>query len=192
MHSTIRHIAWALALFLALCPLSSSAVPVGGEGGYDAIICRHAADNHIPPQLVKAVIWRESRFDAAAVGAAGEIGLMQVSAAAMADWAAAGGRAAPEKSALFDPDFNLMVGCWYLSRAMGYWGGYKSHAMPLALCEYNAGRSGMLRYVGLDDDGALVICDPHLHGYVASIIQRCAEYAALPPVSAPQTASLTR
>ena len=34
--------------------------------------------NGVDPCLLKAVIWRESRFDRTAIGSKGEVGLMQV------------------------------------------------------------------------------------------------------------------
>ena len=46
---------------------------------HDALIRSVAAEHHLDPMLVKAVVWRESRFDAQKFGSAGERGLMQVS-----------------------------------------------------------------------------------------------------------------
>ena len=46
---------------------------------YDRLIRAVAAEHHLDPMLVKAVVWRESRFDPRKHGSHGERGLMQVS-----------------------------------------------------------------------------------------------------------------
>ena len=45
---------------------------------YDKFILSVAGERQLDPMLIKAVVWRESRFDAHKVGTAGERGLMQV------------------------------------------------------------------------------------------------------------------
>ena len=45
---------------------------------FDDLITRAARKYGVDPMLVKAVVWRESRFQAEKIGAAGERGLMQV------------------------------------------------------------------------------------------------------------------
>src|SRR5204862_528731 len=54
---------------------------------YDKLISSVAAEHQLDPMLVKAVVWRESRFDREKVGSAGERGLMQVSPKAANEWA---------------------------------------------------------------------------------------------------------
>src|SRR5213075_2527174 len=54
---------------------------------YDKLILSVAAEHQLDPMLVKAVVWRESRFDRQKVGSAGERGLMQVSPKAANEWA---------------------------------------------------------------------------------------------------------
>ena len=49
---------------------------------YDKLIRAVATENHVDPMLVKAVVWRESRFNPRAHGRAGELGLMQIMPAA--------------------------------------------------------------------------------------------------------------
>ena len=46
---------------------------------YDRLIRSVALEHHLDPMLVKAVVWRESRFDPKKRGTHGERGLMQVS-----------------------------------------------------------------------------------------------------------------
>src|ERR1051325_10773294 len=54
---------------------------------HDPLIRAVAAEHQVDPMLVKAVVWRESRFDAQKFGTAGERGLMQVSEKAAGEWA---------------------------------------------------------------------------------------------------------
>src|SRR5437868_9720886 len=54
---------------------------------YDKLITRVATEHQLDPMLVKAVVWRESRFDRDKVGSAGERGLMQVTPKAANEWA---------------------------------------------------------------------------------------------------------
>src|SRR5262249_43909439 len=54
---------------------------------YDGLIRAVAAKRQLDPMLVKAVVWRESRFDPQKFGTAGERGLMQVSEKAAHEWA---------------------------------------------------------------------------------------------------------
>src|SRR5947209_8106964 len=54
---------------------------------HDALIRAAAAQHHLDPMLVKAVVWRESRFDTMKYGSAGERGLMQVTERAANEWA---------------------------------------------------------------------------------------------------------
>src|SRR5262249_143897 len=54
---------------------------------YDRLIRGVALEHHLDPMLVKAVVWRESRFDPKKRGSHGERGLMQVSERAAGEWA---------------------------------------------------------------------------------------------------------
>src|SRR6476661_5617199 len=54
---------------------------------YDRLIRSVALEHRLDPMLVKAVVWRESRFDPKKRGTHGERGLMQVSEVAANEWA---------------------------------------------------------------------------------------------------------
>src|SRR4249919_1724001 len=56
---------------------------------YDDLIRQAAARYGVAPELIKAVIWRESQFQPNKVGAQGERGLMQITENAATDWARA-------------------------------------------------------------------------------------------------------
>ena len=102
------------------------------------VVRRCAARNGVPASLIFAVIKQESRFDPRARGAAGEVGLMQITRNAMLDWARAKAVPCPETVMGHDPELNIEIGSWYLGRALRRWEGYADREV-LALAEYNAG-----------------------------------------------------
>lgn len=145
-------------------------------------IIEEAGKRHfIDPNLIKAVIWRESAFKQNARGAAGEIGLMQIMPQAAAqDWANAHGVKRPCDGILFDPKLNIDIGAWYLSRALHYWKsqGFKNYER-LALCEYNAGRKQLKSWKTLDQadsDSFSWIKLTSTRKYVKSIMNKYFEY----------------
>jgi soluble lytic murein transglycosylase len=84
---------------------------------YDHLIRSVAIEHRLDPMLVKAVVWRESRFDPRKHGSAGERGLMQVSEKAADEWARENKIDTFRAEQLFDPKTNLEAGTWYLCRA---------------------------------------------------------------------------
>jgi soluble lytic murein transglycosylase len=146
---------------------------------YDAIITSVAAEHHLDPMLVKAVAWRESRFDARKVGTTGERGLMQVSAKAANEWAHQNKIADFNFDQLFDPKNNLEAGSWYLRRALDRWQN-EQEPLAFALAEYNAGPSRAQRWVGADGITTNQFLDnidfPITRSYVQSILKRYAFY----------------
>jgi peptidoglycan lytic transglycosylase len=114
---------------------------------YDRLIRSVAMEHHLDPMLVKAVVWRESRFDPKKYGGAGERGLMQVSEKAAKEWARENKIDNFRVEKLFDPKTNLEAGTWYLRRAFEHWE-TQSDPMPFALAEYNAGASRAQRWSG--------------------------------------------
>src|SRR5436305_9909078 len=88
---------------------------------YDRLIRVVAAEHQLDPMLVKAVVWRESRFDPRKYGTHGERGLMQVTEKAANEWARENKIAHFRVEQLFDPKTNLEAGAWYLRRAFEHW-----------------------------------------------------------------------
>ncbi len=113
---------------------------------FDSMILRAAGENGCDPSLVKAVIWRESRFDPTVHGKDGELGLMQVMPSVAIEWAKARGLKDFNSSELLDPATNIRIGSWYLSKSIQQWV-QASEPVPLALAQYNAGRSNVLKWV---------------------------------------------
>jgi soluble lytic murein transglycosylase len=145
---------------------------------YDRLIRSVALEHHLDPMLVKAVVWRESRFDPKKHGSHGERGLMQVSERAANEWAREQKIAGFSAEQLFEPKTNLEAGTWYLHRALEHWE-HQSDPVPFALAEYNAGASRAQRWSG--GNGAAEIPErqflqkidfPATRRYVESIIDR--------------------
>jgi soluble lytic murein transglycosylase len=114
---------------------------------YDRLIRSVALEHHLDPMLVKAVVWRESRFDPKKHGSHGERGLMQVTERAANEWARENKITSFRVDQLFDPKTNLEAGTWYLHRAIEHWN-HQSDPIPFALAEYNAGASRAQRWSG--------------------------------------------
>jgi len=145
---------------------------------YDRLIRSVATEHHLDPMLVKAVVWRESRFDPQKYGGAGERGLMQVSEKAANEWARENKIAHFRVEQLFDPKTNLEAGAWYLRRAFEHWE-TQSDPMAFALAEYNAGASRAQRWSGGNGVAAIPprtflqnINFPGTRKYVESIVAR--------------------
>jgi soluble lytic murein transglycosylase len=113
---------------------------------YDALIVKVAGEHDLDPRLIKAVVWRESRFQADMIGRNGERGLMQVSEIAARDWATAKGVKDMHPDQILIPEMNLEIGTWYLKKAVQRWN-YQDDAVPFALAEYNAGKSRVDRWI---------------------------------------------
>lgn len=114
-------------------------------GQFDPHIRSAAARYGVDPALIKAVIWRESRFQPEMLGARGERGLMQITEGAAADWARAEKIETFAVTDLLDPKTNIEAGAWYLAKALRHWSG-KDDPVPFALAEYNAGRTRVKRW----------------------------------------------
>lgn len=120
---------------------------------YDSAIAEAGRLYGVDARLIRAVIWKESRFRPKRVGKLGEIGLMQVTLEAAGEWAKANGETHFARNDLFRPEVNIKAGAWYLGRAIRSWSA-KPNPLPYALAEYNAGRSNTLRWAAHDNNDA--------------------------------------
>lgn len=116
------------------------------EHRQDNAILAAAKRHGVDPALVKAVVWRETKFDPDAKGRAGEIGLMQIMESAALDWASAEKLFPFEHEQLFDPRTNTMAGTWYLNRLLRRYT-RTDNPIPYALADYNAGRGNVLKWM---------------------------------------------
>jgi len=149
---------------------------------FDNLIGTVAAEHELDPMLVKAVVWRESRFDPRKIGSAGERGLMQVSERAAREWARETQVVNFHADDLLDAKTNLEAGSWYLHRALQHWEHQKKPAV-FALAEYNAGASRAQRWANNDATAPMSerafrsnIDFPGTRNYVNSVLQRCEFY----------------
>ena len=108
---------------------------------YEEIIVGHAENYRLEPQLLAAVIYQESKFDADARSASGAVGLMQLlpeTGQGIAD-RTGGDEWKPED--LLNPELNIRYGSWYLRHLLDKYGDEE-----LALAAYNAGQTNVDRW----------------------------------------------
>src|SRR3954454_24312667 len=102
---------------------------LAGAGGYwwwhewrdhsqDVPILAAARLYGVEPALVKAVVWRESRFNTYRRGRAGEFGLMQIREGAAGEWAHAEHLSRFKPESLLDAGTNTLAGSWYLQKLL--------------------------------------------------------------------------
>lgn len=144
----------ALLLWLSPDPLYTAQewLAQGRYHDFDATIREVAEKQRLDPELVKAIVWRESAFHTDKMGTSGERGLMQVGEAAGGDWAKSEKLETFVATDLFDARMNLEAGAWYLRRAMDHWKN-KENPIPFALAEYNAGRTRVDRWIASTNMG---------------------------------------
>lgn len=90
----------------------------------------------LDPLLVTAVMRVESKFNPKAKSPKGAAGLMQLMPDT-AKWAAGKMKLEYSKEKLFDPEFNIAVGCWYLALLKDDFNGN----LAAALASYNGGKT---------------------------------------------------
>ena len=147
---------------------------------YDSVILAAARKYQVDPALVKAVVWRESRFRPDARGKAGEIGLMQILAPAASEWAKAEHKFFFTHEELFDPEENALAGAWYL-RKLSQRYRHTDNPIPYALADYNAGRNNVLKWnrgIAATNSSAFVqnITFPSTKRYVRAVMRRYEYY----------------
>ncbi len=175
----------ALLLWLSPDPMYTAQAWLAG-GRYDEsdnAIRAVAGKQDIAPELIKAIVWRESAFHPDKMGTSGERGLMQVGEAAGGDWAKAEKLETFAPTDLFDSRMNLEAGAWYLRRALDHWKA-KENPLPFALAEYNAGRTRVDRWIAATNMGDQANADdlmgaidfPTTRRYVEEVTRRMQFY----------------
>lgn len=169
---------------------------LAGVGGYwwfcdwrdhsqDGPILAAARKYGLDPALVKAVVWRESRFNPGRRGGKGEIGLMQLRAAAAGEWAQAERRTNFISMNLFDPGTNTLAGAWYLRHLLNRYS-HTDNPVPYALADYNAGHGNVQKWeqgAASTNSAAFIaaIGFPGTKNYVRSVMQRFEHYRPIFP-----------
>ena len=144
-------------------PVREPAIPsLFADKPFAAQILSAARDAAIDPALVHAVIFVESRYNAAARSPKGAIGLMQV----LPETAARYGVPNPA----FSPEANLQAGTRYLSDLMQLF----DNRLDLVLAAYNAGENAVLRY------GERIPPYRETQLYVPAVLAKYREWQQLP------------
>lgn len=105
---------------------------------YEAIVRGHARNYDLPPTLLAAVIYTESKFDASARSSAGAIGLMQLLPETARGIATRTGGTHFVVDDLLDPEINVRYGSWYLRHLIDLY-----DDIPTALAAYHAGQGNV-------------------------------------------------
>jgi|ERR1043166_559879 soluble lytic murein transglycosylase len=152
---------------------------------YDELIARQAHVYHLDEKLIWSLIYEETYFRAWKIGAADEVGLMQVTPVVARDWAKETGFREYEKQAsenvvefLRDPERNIQSGCWYLEKLRDAYRGRQAET-AMMLAAYNAGPSRVEEWTKnanaatmTENDFIASIAIPSTRSYVTSILTR--------------------
>lgn len=149
------------------------------EMKYDKIVQAAAKRHGVDPMLVKAIIFTESTFIPGKIGKDGEIGLMQIKMVAASDWAKAKGVPLPSKAQMYNPELNIEIGTWYITRALKRW--YENpDFLRMALAEYNAGRARLLEWMAdYNHNTDLVLANKPVGKYADKVCRKYVEYVIL-------------
>ena len=150
------------------------------EQRYDDVIFSAAAKYQVDPALIKAVVWKESNFNASVIGKAQEIGLMQIRMIAASEWAKAEKFPLFHSGMLHDPKINTQAGAWLLSMLLKRYK-HADNPLPYALADYNAGRTRVLQWNNgrASTNSAAFISQvgfPGTKQYIQMVMQRYALY----------------
>ncbi|MCQ2559091.1 MAG: lytic transglycosylase domain-containing protein [Clostridia bacterium] len=113
------------------------------ETPYQEIIEQQAELYNLPPDLLAALIKTESNFYPEALSSPGARGLMQImpeTGAWIANKSGLGGFTAER---LYEPEYNIQLGSWYL----GYLQDEFDHNLNLALAAYNGGKANVEQWL---------------------------------------------
>ena len=132
----------------------------------------------VEPALIKAIVWRESRFNPQARGRVGEIGLMQLGEEAAQEWADAEHINGFAHEQCFDPVTNALAGTWYLKKLLQRYR-QTDNPVPYALADYNAGRGNVLKWISGEaatNSTRFIeqIAFPSTKNYIQSVMRRYA------------------
>jgi soluble lytic murein transglycosylase len=108
---------------------------------YADVIREQAADKHLDPALIAAVIYAETKFDPR-TSDAGAVGLMQIMPQTAQFLARRSGATTFRVSDLGTPEVNIAYGSYYLRYLLNHYGGKTT----LALAAYNGGEANVDRW----------------------------------------------
>ncbi|HLG43787.1 MAG TPA: lytic transglycosylase domain-containing protein, partial [Nitrospirales bacterium] len=131
----------------------------------------------VDPHLVAAVIREESTYNPAAVSQAGAIGLMQVMPQTGQRIATRLGAEGFTRERLFDPDYNIRLGTWYLGQLAEQF----DHNLIHMVAAYNAGPEVVAKWIqqfgqGEPDEFIESIPYTETRFYVKKVLRTYREY----------------
>jgi soluble lytic murein transglycosylase len=137
----------------------------------------------VDPLLVKAIVWRESRFKPDVRGRRGELGLMQIQENAAREWADTEHIPSFAHEQCIDPGTNTLAGTFYFGKLLKRYA-RTDNPIPYALADYNAGRGNVLKWntgTAATNSAAFIgqIRFPGTGSYVKTVMQRYALYRFL-------------
>ena len=143
---------------------------------YSDVIRQQAADKHLDPGLIAAVIYAETKFDSR-TSSAGAEGLMQILPQTAEYLAHRSGATTFTVSDLGTPQVNIAYGSYYLRYLLDHYNGSEM----LALAAYNGGMTNVDRWVAqAQGDGTQLsagqIPFPETRAYVQKVLQAQQDY----------------
>jgi soluble lytic murein transglycosylase len=130
------------AIVVLSMPLAKRAVnEFGLPLRYSTTIRQQAAQKHLDPALIAAVIYAETKFDPR-TSSTGAVGLMQVEPPTALDLARSSGATAFTTADLKHPATNIAYGSYYLRQLLNLYHGSR----VLALAAYNGGEANVDRW----------------------------------------------
>ena len=142
-----RYLIYGLIAFLVFSAVAAYQFNQYWIHRYDWLIARQASVYRLDERLVWSIIYEETYFRAWQIGAADEVGLMQITPTVAREWAKETGFKDFEKAVnddvitfLRDPERNIQIGCWYLEKMRKNYRGYPAE-LAMSLAAYNAGAS---------------------------------------------------
>ena len=105
-------------------------------------IMKYSEEYNLDPYLVLSVIKAESKFKSDAESHKGAMGLMQITETTAEDIAKKMGLTDYTKEKVYDENYNIMLGCWYLNDLRNEFGD-----MDLFVAAYNAGRGNVNKWL---------------------------------------------
>jgi soluble lytic murein transglycosylase len=141
-----------------------------------SIIREQAAEKHLDPALVAAVIYAETKFDAR-TSSAGALGLMQILPQTAEYLAHRSGGTTFTTADLAEPAVNIAYGCYYLRYLLDHYHGNKM----LAVAAYNGGLANVDSWVAAAraHGHGLTVAEipfPETRAYVQRVLQAQKDY----------------
>lgn len=169
-------------IVVAMLPLARRAVnEFGLPLQYQDVIREQAAEKHLDPALIAAVIYAETKFDPRN-SSAGAVGLMQVLPQTALFLAHKSGATTFHVSDLNTPQVNIAYGSYYLRYLLDEYHGRKVEA----LAAYNGGEANVNQWIArAREHGARFASSdipfPETQAYVQRVLQAQHDYRATYP-----------